>query len=94
MLWPLSRTAMRSAGYSAGHTGMQAAAAPPRQGIIAPAGRLHGKMVSNLNEVKARGGQVIAIVTEGDEVVPGIVDKVMENKGDASDSDDDKKKKS
>ena len=45
---------------------------------LAPAGRLHGKMVSNLNEVKARGGQVIAIVTEGDEVVPGIVDKVIE----------------
>jgi glucosamine--fructose-6-phosphate aminotransferase (isomerizing) len=35
-------------------------------------------MVSNVNEVKARGGQVIAIVTEGDEIVPEIVDKVIE----------------
>ena len=45
---------------------------------LAPAGHLHEKMVSNVNEVKARGGQVIAIVTEGDEIVPEIVDKVIE----------------
>ncbi|NQW17988.1 MAG: glutamine--fructose-6-phosphate transaminase (isomerizing) [Chloroflexi bacterium] len=45
---------------------------------LAPAGPLHEKMVSNLNEVKARGGQVIAIVTEGDEIVPSIVDEVIE----------------
>jgi glucosamine--fructose-6-phosphate aminotransferase (isomerizing) len=45
---------------------------------LAPAGPLHEKMVSNLNEVKARGGQVIAIVTEGDEIVPEIVDEVIE----------------
>jgi len=45
---------------------------------LAPAGPLHEKMVSNLNEVKARGGQVIAIVTEGDKIVPELVDEVIE----------------
>lgn len=44
---------------------------------LAPSDRLHNKMVSNVNEVKARGGEVIALVTEGDEVIPGIADAVI-----------------
>ena len=34
---------------------------------IAPRGPLHEKMISSIEEVKARDGMVIAIVTEGDE---------------------------
>ncbi len=36
------------------------------------------KVVSNIQEVKARKGRVIAIVTEGDTNLPGIVDFVIE----------------
>ncbi len=36
------------------------------------------KVVSNIQEVKARKGRVIAIVTEGDTHLPGIVDFVIE----------------
>jgi glutamine---fructose-6-phosphate transaminase (isomerizing) len=36
------------------------------------------KVVSNLQEVKARKGKVIAIVTEGDKLIPTMVDFVLE----------------
>ncbi len=36
------------------------------------------KIVSNIQEVKARKGRVIAIVTEGDELIPPMVDFVIE----------------
>ena len=36
------------------------------------------KIVSNIQEVKARKGRVIAIVTEGDMLIPGMVDFVIE----------------
>ena len=36
------------------------------------------KMVSNIQEVKARKGKVIAVVTKGDKMVKGMVDHVIE----------------
>lgn len=36
------------------------------------------KIVSNIQEVKARKGRVIAVVTEGDDLIPGMVDFVIE----------------
>ena len=36
------------------------------------------KIVSNMEEVKARGGRIIAVVTEGDEQVRDIADQVIE----------------
>lgn len=36
------------------------------------------KIVSNMEEVKARGGRIIAVVTEGDEQVREIADQVIE----------------
>jgi glutamine---fructose-6-phosphate transaminase (isomerizing) len=36
------------------------------------------KIVSNIQEVKARRGRVIAIVTEGDELIPTMADHVIE----------------
>ncbi|MCU0341195.1 MAG: SIS domain-containing protein, partial [Spirosomaceae bacterium] len=36
------------------------------------------KVVSNIQEVKARKGRVIAIVTEGDKLISGMVDFVIE----------------
>jgi glucosamine--fructose-6-phosphate aminotransferase (isomerizing) len=36
------------------------------------------KMISNIEQVKARGGQVIAIVTEGDERVKSLADTTIE----------------
>ena len=36
------------------------------------------KIVSNMEEVKARGGRIIAVVTEGDEQVRAIVDWIIE----------------
>ena len=36
------------------------------------------KIVSNMEEVKARGGRIIAVITEGDEKVKEIADQVIE----------------
>lgn len=45
--------------------------------VIAPADRVYDKVVSNLEEVKARGGRVIAVVTEGDEHVKSFAEQVF-----------------
>ena len=44
---------------------------------IAPRGLLYDKMVSNIKEVKARGGTVVAVATEGDEELAAQVDDVL-----------------
>lgn len=46
--------------------------------FIAPASGAYDKIVSNIQEVKARKGNIIAIVTEGDTVVKGMADFVIE----------------
>ena len=46
--------------------------------FIAPQDELHEKIVSNIQQVKARGGTVVAIVTEGDTIIPPMVDAVLE----------------
>lgn len=46
--------------------------------IIAPKDHLYEKIVSNVQQVKARGGSIIAIVTEGDAVIRNIADHVLE----------------
>lgn len=46
--------------------------------IIAPNDHLYEKIVSNVQQVKARGGSIIAIVTEGDTVIRNIADHVLE----------------
>lgn len=46
--------------------------------IIAPSDHLYEKIVSNVQQVKARGGNVIAIVTRGDSVIRNIADHVLE----------------
>lgn len=46
--------------------------------FIAPHVGIYDKVVSNIQEVKARNGRVIAIVTKGDTVIKGIADYVIE----------------
>lgn len=46
--------------------------------IVAPQDHLYDKIVSNVQQVKARGGNIIAIVTEGDSVIRNIADHVLE----------------
>lgn len=46
--------------------------------FIAPSNGIYDKVVSNIQEVKAREGKVIAIVTEGDKTVKEIADYVIE----------------
>ncbi|MCM1489739.1 MAG: glutamine--fructose-6-phosphate transaminase (isomerizing) [Muribaculum sp.] len=46
--------------------------------IIAPNDHLYEKIVSNVQQVKARQGSVIAIVTEGDKEIRNIADHVIE----------------
>lgn len=46
--------------------------------IVAPRDHLYEKIVSNVQQVKARGGSIIAIVTEGDSVIRNIADYVLE----------------
>jgi len=46
--------------------------------FIATKDSSYDKVVSNIQEVKARKGQVIAIVTEGDKLIPTMADYVVE----------------
>lgn len=46
--------------------------------IIAPNDHLYEKIVSNVQQVKSRGGSIIAIVTEGDTLIKNIADHVLE----------------
>jgi glucosamine--fructose-6-phosphate aminotransferase (isomerizing) len=47
--------------------------------VPSPRGRavLHDKIVSNIQEVRARGASVIAIAEEGDEAIVGVADHVI-----------------
>lgn len=46
--------------------------------VIAPRRGHYDKIVSNIQEVKARGGKIVAVVTEGDEVVRNMADHIIE----------------
>ena len=46
--------------------------------VIATADRIYEKTISNIQEIKARKGKIIAIVTEGDTVVKDIADVCIE----------------
>lgn len=46
--------------------------------VIAPNTGMYEKVVSNIQEIKARKGKIIAIVTEGDEVVKNLADYCIE----------------
>lgn len=46
--------------------------------VIATHGNNYEKVVSNIQEVKARKGKIIAIISEGDKVVRGLADHVIE----------------
>ena len=45
--------------------------------FIAPKDAVHRKIISNIEEVKARRGRVLAVVTEGDEEITGLADHVI-----------------
>jgi glucosamine--fructose-6-phosphate aminotransferase (isomerizing) len=46
--------------------------------FIVPQGGVYDKVLANVEEIKARGGPVIAVVNEGDDVVTQLADDVME----------------
>jgi len=46
--------------------------------FIAPTDKSYDKVLSNMQEIKARGGRVIAIVTEGDMAMSKVADDVIE----------------
>jgi glutamine---fructose-6-phosphate transaminase (isomerizing) len=46
--------------------------------VIATRKGTYDKVISNIQEVKARKGIIIAIVTEGDKAVRGMADHVIE----------------
>jgi glucosamine--fructose-6-phosphate aminotransferase (isomerizing) len=45
--------------------------------FVATKDEYHAKIVSNIQEIKARKGKVIAIITEGDDVIPSMADDVF-----------------
>ncbi len=45
--------------------------------FVATKDSYHEKIISNIQEIKARRGKVIAIISEGDEVIPGLADDVF-----------------
>ena len=46
--------------------------------FIAPMDDVYEKVVSNVQEVKARGGKLLGVVTEGDKEVASLADHVIE----------------
>lgn len=46
--------------------------------IIAPKDHVYDKIVNNVQQVKSRGGSIIAIVNEGDEIIGKMADHVLE----------------
>ncbi|ASZ11634.1 glutamine--fructose-6-phosphate transaminase (isomerizing) [Chitinophaga sp. MD30] len=46
--------------------------------FVATKDSYYEKVVSNIQEIKARKGKVIAVVTQGDQVIPGMADDVIE----------------
>jgi glucosamine--fructose-6-phosphate aminotransferase (isomerizing) len=46
--------------------------------VVATKDNTYDKIISNIQEIKARKGKVIAIVTEGDKVIGKIADHVLE----------------
>ena len=42
--------------------------------VVAPRDAVHPKIVSNVEEVKARGGRVIALISEGDKEIERLAD--------------------
>ncbi len=46
--------------------------------IVAPKDHLYEKIVSNVQQVKSRGGSIIAIVTKGDTTIRELADHVLE----------------
>ncbi|MEP6617191.1 MAG: glutamine--fructose-6-phosphate transaminase (isomerizing) [Ginsengibacter sp.] len=45
--------------------------------FVATQDEYHAKIVSNIQEIKARKGKVIAIITEGDKIIPEMADDVF-----------------
>ncbi len=45
--------------------------------FVATKDEYHAKIVSNIQEIKARKGKVIAIISEGDDIIPGMADEVF-----------------
>jgi glucosamine--fructose-6-phosphate aminotransferase (isomerizing) len=45
--------------------------------VIAPRDPWYEKMFSQIEQARARGGTVIAVATEGDEVIPGVADHIL-----------------
>ena len=67
-------------GYAAGEMkhGVNALLGPEMATVVcAPKNDLYEKMLSNISEVKARGGEVAAIATEGDSTVGRLADHVI-----------------
>jgi len=67
-------------GYAAGEMkhGVNALLGPDMATVVcAPQNGLNEKMVSNISEVKARGGEVLALATTGDTVIDRVADHVL-----------------
>jgi glucosamine--fructose-6-phosphate aminotransferase (isomerizing) len=45
--------------------------------VLAPHDPWYEKMISQIEQAKARGGTVIAVATDGDEIIPSLVDHVL-----------------
>ena len=46
--------------------------------VIAPTDSLYDKIISNVRQVKARGGTVVAIITKGNDAMKDIADNCLE----------------
>ncbi|MDP7194235.1 MAG: glutamine--fructose-6-phosphate transaminase (isomerizing) [Dehalococcoidia bacterium] len=45
--------------------------------ILAPSDELHSKMINTINEILSRNGNIIALISEGDKLIPNLVDECI-----------------
>jgi glucosamine--fructose-6-phosphate aminotransferase (isomerizing) len=45
--------------------------------FVATKDSYHEKIISNIQEIKARKGKVLAVISQDDEVIPGMADDIM-----------------
>tara|TARA_B100000029_G_scaffold514555_1_gene617883 strand:+ start:1033 stop:2874 length:1842 start_codon:yes stop_codon:yes gene_type:complete len=45
--------------------------------MLAPSGKLHSKMINSINEILSRDGEVIALISEEDKLIPTLIDKYI-----------------
>ena len=78
LCWPILQTGISAPAVEMKHGPIPLVDAQTPSVFIASRCYVHDKTLSNMQEIKARGGPVIAMVTEGDARTAEIADEIVE----------------